>query len=122
MVLLQLPSVSILLSSTDYLTRSAVRVGSLTGKNHQFALTLIPTEGCILYHPLLPHLPPRMDQMPSMQHLPGSVIGLGSLPTQHTETGATPLPDERTIQEKPIIASSTRFRIRPLLKTSRRLV
>jgi hypothetical protein len=42
-----------------------------------------------------------MDQMPSMEHLSGSVIGVGSLPGQRHEEGIAMLPDERKTQEKP---------------------
>ncbi|KAH6888256.1 hypothetical protein BKA70DRAFT_1461623 [Coprinopsis sp. MPI-PUGE-AT-0042] len=44
MVLLQLPSVSILLTSMDYLTRSAVRVGSPSGQESRVRRRLNPQE------------------------------------------------------------------------------
>ncbi|KAH6888267.1 hypothetical protein BKA70DRAFT_1332090 [Coprinopsis sp. MPI-PUGE-AT-0042] len=82
----------------DRLSGSTVRLGSLRQESPARRCRKVASYS---YHPLLLHLPPSMDQMPSMQHLLGFVIGLGSLPGHRTETDLPILPDEQKIREKP---------------------
>jgi hypothetical protein len=44
---------------------------------------------------LMSHLPPRGDQLPSMEHMSGSVVGVGSLPGQRNEKAVALTPEER---------------------------
>ncbi|KAH6893928.1 hypothetical protein BKA70DRAFT_1407432 [Coprinopsis sp. MPI-PUGE-AT-0042] len=113
----------------------AANVSSPAGKNHELAAALTTEEGRMQLaapfpalflpdhtdhglsashrrcHPLLFRLPHFIDPMPAMQHLPGSVIGLGSLPCHRTEKGASTLPDdmeERLLEQRSLKAQVAR--------------
>jgi hypothetical protein len=88
-------------------------VGDLPGKRSEHCVALLPEERLhpagtsarcppslhVLTHPpdaiLMSHLPPRMDQMPTMEHLSGSVVGVGSLPGRRHEFAVALTPEER---------------------------
>lgn len=71
------------------------RVGELPGKPSERVAVLIPEERLHVPDAILNfHLPPWMDQMPSMDHLSSSLVGFGSLPGQRNEEGSMAiLPD-----------------------------
>lgn len=108
--------------SREHPSGSIVGVGSLPGKRSEQGVALTPEErlhpACTYSlrrllswsqtHSLIPHippsspddilnshLPPRMDQMPSREHLSGSTVGVGSLPGKRSEQGVALTPEER---------------------------
>ncbi|EAU87462.2 hypothetical protein CC1G_02221 [Coprinopsis cinerea okayama7 len=89
----------------EHMSGAVVGVGSLPGKRSEQRVALCPEERL---HPaidiLMSHLPPRMDQMPSMEHPSGSQVGVGSLPGKTGEEGVAILPEERLHPAEEILA------------------
>ncbi|TEB20458.1 hypothetical protein FA13DRAFT_1779831 [Coprinellus micaceus] len=99
------------LPSTELISGSPIGVGSLPGKRSEQRVALTPEERL---HPadqiLMSHLPPRMDQLPSREHVSGSTIGVGSLPGQRTEKGVALTPEERQHPADQILMRKTKTR------------
>lgn len=71
-------------------------MGDLPGERSEHGGTLTLEERLGFADEILnSHLPPWMDQMPSMEHPSGSVVGVCSLPGQRNEKGVAILPEER---------------------------
>ncbi|KAJ3540909.1 hypothetical protein NMY22_g4097 [Coprinellus aureogranulatus] len=83
-------------SSEDQMPSSVGGVGTLPGHRSERGVALLPEERLFPADDILnSHLPPRMDQLPSREHLSGSVVGVGSLPGKRGEQGVVLLPEER---------------------------
>ncbi|KAJ3497668.1 hypothetical protein NMY22_g19674 [Coprinellus aureogranulatus] len=83
-------------STEDQMPSSVGGVGTLPGRRSERGVALLPEERLFPADEILnSHLPPRMDQLPSREHLSGSVVGVGSLPGKRGEQGVVLLPEER---------------------------